>query len=188
MAIVNPVRKKEDILRVHELLMKHQPEIHADIWQYGVNVAMRISDLVSITQEEAIAAISKGGFNIKEEKTKKYRTLRLNEKAKIILTKRIDQYPDDVYVFQSQSNRAKGLQQPIHRISVYRIIREIGKIINVDMGTHSMRKTRGCMLYYHGGFTIEEISKMLNHSNPAVTMAYIGITQERINETYEMEL
>ena len=34
------------------------------------------------------------------------------------------------------------------------------------------------------GVPIEKISKVLNHSAPAVTMAYLGITKEEILDTY----
>ena len=37
---------------------------------------------------------------------------------------------------------------------------------------------------YNGGSSIELICKVLNHSSPAVTMAYIGITQSEVDATY----
>ncbi|EJK92129.1 phage integrase family protein [Klebsiella pneumoniae subsp. pneumoniae DSM 30104 = JCM 1662 = NBRC 14940] len=36
------------------------------------------------------------------------------------------------------------------------------------------------------GTPIETISKMLNHSSPAVTMTYLDITQDEVNQTYQM--
>ncbi|KGT64962.1 hypothetical protein T643_A2406 [Klebsiella pneumoniae MRSN 1319] len=36
------------------------------------------------------------------------------------------------------------------------------------------------------GTPIEVISRMLNHSSPAVTMTYLDITQDEVNLTYEM--
>ena len=87
-------------------------------------------------------------------------------------------------VFQVHSNRTKGLIQPVSRVSVARKFKEIGEIIKVKLGTHSMRKSRGWAMY-SDGVPIEMISKVLNHSHPAVTMAYLGITKQEILDTYE---
>ncbi|MNL34076.1 hypothetical protein D3C87_1560230 [compost metagenome] len=46
-----------------------------------------------------------------------------------------------------------------------------------------MRKTRGWLMY-SGGVSIEMICKTLNHSSPAVTMAYIGITRAEVAAMY----
>ncbi|MOA18625.1 hypothetical protein D3C78_1389570 [compost metagenome] len=46
-----------------------------------------------------------------------------------------------------------------------------------------MRKTRGWLMY-SGGTPLEVICKVLNHSSPAVTMVYIGLTQAEIDATY----
>ena len=37
---------------------------------------------------------------------------------------------------------------------------------------------------YEAGVPIEQICRMLNHTTPAVTMRYIGITQRSIDDTY----
>ncbi|MBR0317501.1 MAG: tyrosine-type recombinase/integrase [Synergistaceae bacterium] len=49
------------------------------------------------------------------------------------------------------------------------------------MGTHSLRKTFGYILY-QSDQSIELIQKFLNHSSPAITLAYIGITQDDMDE------
>jgi integrase len=60
---------------------------------------------------------------------------------------------------------------------------EIGDILKLKLGTHSMRKTRGWAMY-SDGVPVEMISKVLNHSTTAVTMRYLGITKEEILQTY----
>jgi len=58
----------------------------------------------------------------------------------------------------------------------------------VVLGTHSMRKTRGYAMH-KAGHSIESIAKVLNHSSPAVTMRYIGLVQQDIDDSYtELEL
>jgi site-specific recombinase XerD len=38
---------------------------------------------------------------------------------------------------------------------------------------------------YDDGVPIETIAKVLNHSSPTTTMAYIGITKEQVLQTYD---
>jgi len=61
---------------------------------------------------------------------------------------------------------------------------EVGEIIGVHLGTHSMRKTRGWAMW-DAGVSLEVIARVLNHSSPAVTMRYIGLEQADINKTYD---
>jgi len=46
-----------------------------------------------------------------------------------------------------------------------------------------MRKTLGWVMYSNGA-SIERICKLLNHSSPAITMAYIGLTQADTDAAY----
>ncbi|EPD2612066.1 hypothetical protein ACR82Q_003777 [Yersinia enterocolitica] len=46
-----------------------------------------------------------------------------------------------------------------------------------------MRKTRGWVMY-NSGINIETIAKVLNHSSPAITMRYIGLDQQTVDNTY----
>ena len=52
---------------------------------------------------------------------------------------------------------------------------EVG--IREKVGTHTMRKTYGYQLFKQG-VDITRIQKMLNHSSPEITLAYIGITKD----------
>jgi len=76
------------------------------------------------------------------------------------------------------------LQKPLSRETVARKFAEVGEIIGVHLGTHSMRKTRGWAMW-DAGVSLEVIARVLNHSSPAVTMRYIGLEQADINKTYD---
>ncbi len=47
-----------------------------------------------------------------------------------------------------------------------------------------MRKSRGYVMFTDG-VPIEKVSKVLNHSHPAVTMRYLGITNEEVLDSYD---
>lgn len=180
MELVEAAKTPKQIEKIHDRLLEHGGDIYADIWSFGLQVALRISDLLQITMEEALT----GKLFIREGKTGKARQITLNDKAQKIVRKRYKDNPDHAYLFQVESNRAKG--KPISRVSVAKKFKEVGemKSISINLGTHSMRKTRGWIMHSNGA-SIELICKVLNHSSPAVTMRYIGLTQAEIDQTYE---
>ena len=182
MVEVEAVKSVEDISAITALLRKHAGDQYADIWKLGINVAFRISDLLSIQMDAA--DLSRRELTIVEGKTNKKRTVRLNKTACEIILRRKEANPSDKYLFQSHSNRGRHLNKPISRTSVARVFKEIGGIMNIKLGTHSMRKTRGYMLH-KSGVSIEQICRVLNHSSTSITMGYIGLTAESTLNTYD---
>jgi len=138
--------------------------------------------------ELAIESTQSGYLVIQESKTKRLnkerRIIKLNNNAMRVMLNRIEEYPEDVFLFQSHSRNTKGRVAPLSRQGVYEAFREAGRNIKVRMGTHTMRKTRGYMMH-QSGIPIEMICKMFNHSHPAVTMRYIGLTQQAIDKTFD---
>ncbi len=186
MVEVEAVKSVEEIERIAALLLKHGNQDYTDIWKLGINVAFRLSDLLSLTYDDL--DLNKCELTIIEAKTSKTRTVRLNNNALSIVKRRREASPLDYYLFQSKSNRGRSSGDPLNRSTVARKFKEIGDIIGLKLSTHSMRKTRGYMLYSNG-VSIERICKVLNHSTPAVTMAYIGLDKESTLQTYtDLEL
>jgi integrase len=179
---VEAVKNKEDLITIHNLLKKHGSQDFADIWRLGINVALRISDLLSIKAENI--DLVRRELEIIEGKTKKRRLIRLNDIAMEIIQRRQEASSGHKYLFQSTGHRGRSLDKPLNRSTVARRFKEIGLIVGVKLGTHSMRKTRGYMMY-QAGVSIEQIARVLNHSSPSVTMAYIGLTREETMRTYE---
>lgn len=183
---VDAVKTTENIALITMLLKKHGNQDFSDIWKIGVNFALRITDLLAIEFSLLEVAIqgTKKEFSIIEIKTGKPRTIRLNKTAIEVIERRRATYPLDVYLFQSHSNRGKKAGKPLTRKSVARKFEEVGSLVDIHLGTHSMRKTRGYMLYSRG-VSIEQIARLLNHASPVTTMAYIGITKEDTLKTYD---
>ncbi len=183
---VDAVKTLEDISLITKLLKKHGNQDYSDIWKIGLNFSLRITDLLNLefAQLEAAIASPSKEFTVKEVKTGKNRTLKLNTTAIEAIQARRSVYPLDRYLFQSHSNRGRAACSPLTRRSVARKFEEVGSIVDIHLGTHSMRKTRGYMLY-NKGVSIEQIAKLLNHASPATTMAYIGLTKEDTLKTYD---
>jgi len=133
---VEAVKSKDDIMTISSLLEKHAGEIYRDIWSLGINTALRISDLLSIKMED----LTSETLTLKESKTGKLVVIiTLNRRAQEIVTRRKQAYPSDVYLFQAKANRAAA-NKPIDRSTVARRFKEIGEIVRIPLGTHSMRK------------------------------------------------
>ncbi|MDB4224301.1 tyrosine-type recombinase/integrase [Granulosicoccus sp.] len=170
-----------------------QRRIYADIWKVGVNTALRISDLLSLTMDHVRALDpEQPALNVVEQKTGKLRKIVVNQTALDAMQRRLADYPDHVWLFQTDAVNRNRRQppKPINRRSVSRVFERVGLRIapKVVLGTHSMRKTRGYAMH-KAGRSIESIAKVLNHSSPAVTMRYIGLVQQDIDESYtELEL
>ncbi len=95
------------------------------------------------------------------------------------------------YVFKSR----KGDNIPITRQQAYRILNNaaedlglvernrVAVIISGEVGTHIMRKTF-CYHAYRNGVSLELLMDIFNHSTPAMTLRYIGITEQQKQDVY----
>lgn len=168
-----------------EKVLRYRNETYADAWALNLNLALRISDLLALTYKDVAGT----EIPITEGKTKKARVIPINEKAREIINRRRAAYPEDVFLFQSRSNRVKGqAASPVSRESASKAFSEAGEMVtDKNIGTHSALKSRG-RAWWERGVPIETISKMLNHSSPAVTMTYLDITQDEVNQTYDLNI
>lgn len=163
---------------------------------FGIYTGRRISDIVALNVNDIAFVDDKGRFTIKnrlqrrEKKTGKFIDIRLHDLARRALSKYLRQRKKAAYsigdflkepLFKSQKKRKNG-ERRIRESSVWRILNTAGRKCGIDkIGTHSLRKTFGYILH-RSGASIELIQKMLNHSSPEITLAYIGITQDDIDE------
>ena len=172
---------KNEIDAIHNYLKKEPSSIYADIWKIGVNLSLRIGDLLKIKFSDL--NITDRTLVLQEEKTGKSKTIRLNNPAIEVINARRSKYPNDVYLFQVHSNRATG--KPISRVAVSVKFKECGDVLRIKgINTHSMRKSRGKAMF-DDGVAVETIAKVLNHSNTSTTLRYLGITKEQVLQTYD---
>ena len=181
---VEPIRDLKKVQAMKSYLKGKNIRDYA-LFVVGLNLALRITDLLSINWEDVLD--SKGKFKtikIIEGKTKKKRTLKLNKEAQKALEellKEIGIKTPKGPVFRSR-NGSKSITRQMASI----ILKEAAEAVGVieEINTHSLRKTWG----YHAwkaGFNPAVIMETLNHSNLAVTKRYLGITQEDVNDLYE---
>ncbi len=171
---------KTQIDMMHAVLNSKFGQLYADIWKVGLNLSLRISDLLNLKYSDL--NLEERSLKLVEAKTGKQKLIRLNATAILVISRRQQEHPNDRWLFQVHSNRAKD--KPISRVSVSRVFKEAGDLVGLRINTHSMRKSRG-MAMYKDGVPIEKIAKVLNHSNTTSTLRYLGITQEEVLQTYD---
>jgi len=165
---------------IHAILAKKFPIVYGDVWKIGINCSLRIGDLLSLKYEDL--DITGRQIKLIEAKTGKSKIIRLNSAALSFIERRKSEYPTDTWLFQNHSNRASNCA--LSRISVARVFKSAGDHLGLTIGTHSMRKSRGAIMY-NDGVPIEKIAKVLNHSNTTSTLRYLGITHEEVLATYD---
>ena len=125
--------------------------------------------------------IKNGCINLKEAKTGKPRIIELNSKALAIVEQRRSNHPSNVYLFEVNTNRSKG--KPISRQTIAAAFKEVGSIVGLQLGTHSMRKTRGYHLYKQTN-NLALVQSLLNHRSSAETLRYIGLNDKDVSASY----
>ena len=71
------------------------------------------------------------------------------------------------------------------RFGAYYILKEAAKSLHLQekVGTHTMRKTLGYH-HYKKFKDVAMLQKIFNHSTPQITLRYIGIEQDQIDDSY----
>lgn len=141
----------------------------------GINTGLRVSDLLRLK----IADIKgKKKIVVKEGKTEKPRTIHLTN-----INKELNDYIDTLEGTEWLFPSRKG-DKPISRIQAYRQLNKASDMVDIPdgIGTHTMRKTFGYW-YYKQTKDIATLQIILNHSHPEITLRYIGITDEEIENS-----
>ncbi|WP_034940909.1 tyrosine-type recombinase/integrase [Erwinia mallotivora] len=167
--------------QIEQVLRRSKQETYAEIWRLNLNLALRISDLLALTFEDVQA----NTLRITETKTGKVKQFPINDAARAIIEKRRKENPEDVYLFQSKSNRVKAQASPVAREGVSRAFKAAGERVckDLNVGTHSARKTRARIIYEETR-DIALVSKMLNHSSIKVTEIYLDIRESEVHQSY----
>lgn len=176
------------------------------LFVFGINIGLRISDIVCLTVYDLMdeAGEVREHLDIIEEKTSKHKRIRINNG----LAKEIREYVDELlykkyeivykkiktdsetrekyckiyktaYIFFS--NKGGHLT----RVQAYRVLDDASKECGIkNFGTHSLRKTFG-FWHYKKDNDIVILMQLFNHSSPSVTMRYIGLNQETLDQKME---
>jgi len=174
---VEPIRSKIQIDKI-KIYLKHKNLRDYFLFVLGINSGLRISDLLLLTVDDVK---EKDRIILREKKTGKSKDFPLSDTCK----KAIQEYLETIKINSGCLFKSKKGDHPITRIQAYRIINKAARIIGITdaIGTHTLRKTFGYWAYQQG-VDITKIQKLLNHSAPSVTLSYIGITKDELDNIY----
>ena len=177
MNTVQPIRDRRQIDRMKRVLSPRDRLLFV----IGINSGLRISDILRLK----VGDIRGQEFiTIREKKTGKAKRFRINNAIK----REFKRYEasikrllsDDDYLFPSR----KG-GKPITRFQAYRVLNDAARKVGIEdeIGCHTLRKTFGYHAY-HAGTDLALLQSIFNHSSQSITLRYIGIKQDDIDEVY----
>ncbi|KUO66134.1 MAG: integrase [Gracilibacter sp. BRH_c7a] len=170
MEFVQPIREKDKIEDMKQQLLKNGTRDYL-LFYTGINTGLRISDILEL---KVVDVQDKTHISIKEKKTDKHKRFKMNNGLRDELNRYIVGMDDNEYLFKSK----KGDNKPITRVQAYRILNDAAKKIGLDeIGTHTLRKTFGYH-FYQKTKDVALLQELFNHSAPSVTLRYIGINQD----------
>jgi integrase len=180
MKIVRPIKDLKKI-ELMKLLLEKQSVRDLLLFVMGINTALRVSDLLTLTVGDV--RDSNGSFRsfitMKESKTGKLKQFPINDAILKVLKEYVRSgMENDRFLFLS----AKG--GALTRVQAYRILSEAAQRVGLEsIGTHTLRKT----FAYHTYRQTKDlglVQKLLNHSSSIDTLRYIGIEQEDLDAAY----
>ena len=142
----------------------------------GTNCGLRISDILALNVGDVRG---KNYIQIVEKKTGKFKKFPINAKLKPMFEEYTKGKAADEPLFVTK------FQNRLGRVTAYYTIREACEKVQpeVKFGTHTLRKTFGYH-HYKKYKDVAMLQKIFNHSSPMVTLTYIGIEQDEIDESY----
>lgn len=173
--VVEPIRSKEDIKKILGWFHDNYPKYEV-IFQLGINSGLRVSDILKLKVEDVIDT---DFVRLREKKTGKYKMFPLRADIKKLLALYTKNRKLSEPIFMGN----KGAK--LDRSQVYRMINRACTALGIEgnVGTHTMRKTFGYH-HYKQFRDIALLQTIFNHSSPQITMRYIGITQDEVNNSY----
>lgn len=176
--LVQPIRDKKQIEAMKIELKKSCYRDYL-LFYVGINVGLRISDILKLKVSHVRG---QSHLVIREKKTDKLKRIAIVPDLANELAMYTEGMQDDEYLFKSQ----KGENQPITRIQAYRILNKAAQAVGIggEIGTHTLRKTFGYH-FYQKTKDVALLQALFNHSSPSVTLRYIGINQDMMDQAME---
>ncbi|MFW6230370.1 MAG: tyrosine-type recombinase/integrase [Halanaerobium sp.] len=187
---VEPIRDKKKISAIKNLLKGAGKFRDYCLFVCGINFGLRIGDLLKLKVKDVrnSSGMIKGNFEIIEEKTDKLNMVEINQGARKALQFLFNKtgIDNDLNNFLFYNTREVPGAKPISRIQAYRLVNQwcesVG-LTNLNIGTHTLRKTFG----YHAwknGVSIEVLQRKFKHSSTSTTRQYLGIEEADVKDSY----
>lgn len=173
MNTVEPIRDINTVWDIADYLGESS-ERNRIMFLFGIYVGIRISDILEFRVRDVR---DKARVSIREKKTGKEKTFPINSELRPELNRYIKDKADYEWLFPSRQG-----SDHLSRVQAYKILNEAGQRFGLErIGTHTMRKTFGYH-FYQQTHDVATLMKILNHSSAAITLRYIGVSQDMQDE------
>lgn len=178
-----PIKDRAIIEGIKTTLNTKKTRKYYALFCTGLNVSLRISDLLSLR----VLDVQSGYVHTKETKTGKSKQFPINDSLTAVLNnyiKEVNLKDGDYLFFSNRKDKLKNIK-PMDQSQAYRKLKEVVENLypEIHFSTHVLRKTCGYWLY-KSTKDITLVMHALNHSSVAVTMRYIGLTQESVDNAF----
>lgn len=196
-----PIKSMDEIMRISEYLISKGRWRDNMLFIVGINFGLRASDLRLLRFSNIINdnLTFRTSFPILEKKTrntrkrKKNRYVTINTAVIEAVTLYLEHTPGVTlsdYMFRSMSNNSKAVNSPITVRAINQILDGIASDLGLSekVSSHTLRKTfcyHQMLMSNNDPRKLLLLSKMLGHSSVGITLDYIGITGEEIEEAYK---
>ena len=196
-----PIKSMDDIMRISEYLIGNGRWRDNMLFIVGINFGLRVSDLRmlrfsnlindNLTFKENFPVFEKKTRNTRKKKKNRYITINTAViEAVTLYLEHTDGVCLSDYLFRSESHNGSNTNVPLTNKSIDRILKGIAEDLglSVKVSTHTLRKTfcyHQMLMSHNDPRKLMLLSKMLGHSSVSITLDYIGLTGEEMEEAYQ---
>lgn len=175
MNTVQPIRDIEMVNDIYEYL-NGQSKRNGLLFAFGIYTGLRISDILSIKVRQVR---NQRYISIREKKTGKEKNIPINRFLKQCIDAYIVDMKNYEYLFYGRKRTL-----PMTRQQAYNILSNAAEKFGIQsVGTHTLRKTFGYHMYQKT-HDVAMLMDIFNHSDPGVTLRYIGVNQDTRDKFY----
>ncbi|CEG29592.1 site-specific integrase [Bacillus sp. B-jedd] len=176
MKTVQPIRDLKKLEEMKRVLADHSKR-NAFLFVMGINVGLRISDLLPLQVKQVK---DKTHIIITEKKISKSKRFKINNELRKHIAAYVAGMDDEDYLFKSLRR-----DKPIGRCHAWTILNDAAMLVGLsEIGTHTLRKTFGYH-FYQKKKDVALLQEIFNHSSPSITLRYIGINQDLMDEAID---
>ncbi len=180
--IVSPIKDSNVLKDVQDTLLHSfkAGRRNYTIFQFGKATLLRVSDVMGLKLDDIYNTDGtiKSNAYIHDKKTGKKNVLYLSPVETDLI----------VYWSWLRENGINSewlfpsIRRPERHITegqFYKIMAKVGNLLGINyLGTHTMRKTGAYRVYVQSNYNIGLVMRLLNHSNEAMTLEYLGLDQQ----------
>jgi integrase len=153
----------------------------------GVFTGLRISDLLTLKYSDLLNSDT---FYIKEKKTQKQRSIKVNKDLKEIVNRIVQKSKvnDLEQLIFINKYGTKSIDKSYVNVKLKEIIKMYRIRLDGNASTHTFRKTLGRRVMEVNNYSNESLILLMDlfgHSSMSITKRYLGIREQEIHNVYD---